>query len=147
MCASTHVLIPTIIDRLSGDALAKYFSQIATLQAGQPAICPHLVPVGVVCTMVPTVHPNYDGVLNELEQKLAEAPIRTQLFRSGALWTHQRPPYRDCAGERIAYAATPNNQAYRDLRDEVDRLGTALAPTLGKDVRGWTMPPAQGWPP
>jgi chromosome partitioning protein len=60
MCASTHLLIPTILDGLSGDAVARYLDQIATHKLGLPgasklAICPYLQPIGVVCTLVPLV--------------------------------------------------------------------------------------------
>jgi chromosome partitioning protein len=159
MCASTHVLIPSIIDRLSGDAVAKYLSQIAALKNGRNgsaahAICPHLMPLGVVCTMVQPPPKNHEGVLNELEQTLARAPLNAQILRDAPIRIRRRSEYADCAGERIAYAAETLSLAYEQLRQEVDALGLVLAngspqtPGLGARARGWTVqePRPTGWP-
>jgi len=48
-CASTHVLIPTILDGLSGDAVATFVNELESLKEAD--VCPHLKVVGVVGSM------------------------------------------------------------------------------------------------
>jgi chromosome partitioning protein len=143
LCASTHILIPTILDRLSGDAVARYVDQVATHTLGPPgdrtrAICPKLNLLGVVCDMVPNM-PNWDlsGPINVLQQSLVGSRMPVHIFPEEC-FIRQRPPYRDCAGERIAYAAVDRAQAYEQLRDEVDRLGGEIARIIGVTGKGWS---------
>jgi cellulose biosynthesis protein BcsQ len=49
LCASTHVLIPTILDGLSGDAVATFVDQLMLLR--EKEVCPHLKVLGVVGSM------------------------------------------------------------------------------------------------
>jgi chromosome partitioning protein len=142
MCASTHLLIPTILDGLSADAVARYLDQVATHRRGPPgdtsrAICPYLQPIGVVCTLVPNDRSNLEGPLRELNQRIAAAPLRPDIVPEEC-FIRRRLLYREYAGERIAYAALSNDEDHRKLREEVDRLGVWLAPRLGAQLRGWT---------
>jgi chromosome partitioning protein len=141
MCASTHLLVPTILDGLAGDAVARYLDQVATHKLGPPgnsprAICPNLQPIGVVCTLLPSGRRDLSGPLNELRRRIAAARLNPDIVPQDC-FIRQRTPYRDHAGERIAYAATSKDQDHRDLRDEVDRLGDWIAPKLGAEPRGW----------
>jgi chromosome partitioning protein len=141
MCASTHLLIPTILDGLSGDAVARYLEQIATHKLGlsgdaRRAICPFLQPIGVVCTLLPNTRRDLTGPLTDLRNRIEAARLRPHIVAEEC-FVRQRTPYRDCAGERIAYATTTNSQEYRELREEVDRLGTFVADRLGASGRGW----------
>ena len=143
LCASTHILIPTILDRLAGDAVARYVDQVATHTLGPPgdktrAICPKLSLLGVVCSIVPNL-PNRDlsGPLNVLRQSLVGSRIPVHIFPEECL-IRQRTPYRDCAGERIAYAAVGTAQPYEELRREVDRLGDEIARMMGVMGKGWS---------
>lgn len=49
LCGSTHVLIPTILDRMSGDAVATFVNQVMLLK--EKGICPHIKVLGVLGTM------------------------------------------------------------------------------------------------
>jgi chromosome partitioning protein len=142
MCASTHLLVPTILDGLAGDAVARYLDQVATHKLGPPgnasrAICPDLQPIGVVCTLLPPGNADLTGRLNVLRGRIAAARLNPDIVPQDC-FIRQRSPYRDHAGERIAYAATPRDQVHRDLRDEVDRLGDWIAPKIGAEARGWS---------
>jgi chromosome partitioning protein len=141
MCASTHLLIPTILDGLSGDAVARYLDQIATHILGLPgeanrAICPHLQPIGVVCTLLPNVHRDLSGPLTQLRGRIEAARLKPDIVPEDC-FIRQRTPYRDHAGERIAYAATSQDQRHEDLRKEVDKLGDWIAPRLGATAKSW----------
>ena len=141
MCASTHLLVPTILDGLAGDAVARYLDQVATHKLGPPgnasrAVCPHLQPIGVVCTLLPPGNADLTGRLNVLRGRIAAARLTPDIVPQDC-FIRQGAPYRDHAGERIAYAATSNNQDHQALRDEVDRLGDWIASKLGAEPRGW----------
>jgi chromosome partitioning protein len=140
MCASTHVLIPTIIDNLSGDAVARYVDQIATHKLGpegdaRSVVCPHIAPLGVVGTMVPAGK-DLSSEIHLLKQRLAATRLNTQVLPQEC-FIRQRPLYRENAGNLIAYAARPDAANYRELREEVDRLGDYIAPMMGASGRGW----------
>jgi chromosome partitioning protein len=49
LCASSHLLIPTIFDRTSAEAVVTPYEQVETLKCA--GICPHLNYIGVVGTM------------------------------------------------------------------------------------------------
>jgi len=141
MCASTHLLVPTILDSLSGDAVARYVDQIAIHKLGpegdaRSVICPQISPLGVVCTMVPTAPRDLTGDINLLAQSLAAARLNTQVLPQECFIRH-RSLYRESAGNLIAYAATSEAAAHRALRDEVDQLGDHIAPMMGAPGRGW----------
>src|SRR5262245_3904184 len=53
LCAGTHILIPTVLDHLSGDAVGTFVKQLQTLQP----VCPFLKPIGVVGNMTGTTGP------------------------------------------------------------------------------------------
>ena len=141
MCASTHLLIPTILDGLSSDAVARYLDQVATHKLGlvgdsRTAICPYLRPIGVVCTLLPNNHADLTGRLNVLHARIAAGRLVPNIFPERC-FIRQRPPYREHAGERIAYASLSNDHHHMDLRTEVDMLGDEIAPALGCGVWGW----------
>jgi chromosome partitioning protein len=141
LCASTHLLVPTILDGLSGDAVASYIDQVATHKLGLAgdactAICPQITPLGVVCTMVPNNRRDLSGDINVLSARLAAARLNTKML-AAECFIRQRPVYRECAGSLIAYAAVSDAIEYRELREEVDRLGDYIAPLLGAAGRGW----------
>jgi len=46
LCAATHVIIPTILDRLSGEAVGSFLGQLETLKSAN--VCPHLRYGGIV---------------------------------------------------------------------------------------------------
>lgn len=141
MCAATHVLIPTVVDGLSGDAVARYLDQLAVHKLGPDgakhlAICPYLQPIGVACTMVPTNIGGMDGRRNLLAQRIEAARLKPPLVPMDCM-IRIRSPYREHAGELIAYAALRDDQAHRELRSEVDLLGQWVAERLGSTGRGW----------
>ncbi len=112
LCASTHLLIPTILDLLSSEAVT-YFAQ--QLQELRPAVFPHLNLVGVVPTMV---SPGRAELTNR-EDRVAErinAEMRRLLGADSWVLKDAAIPrlaaIMNMAGEGIAYVM---NQEARDL--------------------------------
>jgi len=107
------------LDGLSGDAVARYLDQVATHKLGLPgdssrAICPYLKPIGVVCTLLPNTKTNLSGRLRSLASGIAAARLTPDIAPQEC-FIRQRPPYREHAGERIAYAAVSNDEDHRLL--------------------------------
>ena len=128
------------MDGLSGDAVARYLDQVATHQLGVPGdekqrICPYLRPIGVVGTLVaPQV--GLSGPITELNARIAAARLRPQVLPEEC-FIRQRTPYRDCAGNIIAYAATSRAVPYEQLREEVDHLGDAIGSMMAPAGMVW----------
>ncbi len=141
LCASTHLLIPTILDQLSGDAIARYADQIAL----HKSISPYLEIIGVVGTVVPS-NVSLRSQIENLEARLTEARLVPHILPE-ACFIHQRALYRDTAGEQIAYLSESNSQGFRDLRVEVDALGRIVAEAINWQTRGWRPNEARvdGW--
>lgn len=72
-CASSHVLIPTVLDQLSGEAVGSFVEQLNT----HMAICPHLKVLGVVGSMT---HSNIGAAM---EANPDEPPPLTLAEREG----------------------------------------------------------------
>jgi len=139
-CAATHVLIPTILDELSAEAVAAFADQ---LRIGQD-LWPHLRIAGVLGTMTETSTVK-DGVLREkpLNDYENDAHILARDLLKRALRT-AKPPLStssvfpmECfipdktilgraAGRGIAYASSANSAAHAEVRDAFDRLGFEL---------------------
>ncbi len=71
LCSATHLLIPTILDKLSVEPVGTFLRQIKGLK---PTICPHLELLGVVGSMT---YPNGRPTFNETSKKW-EMPDLTQ---------------------------------------------------------------------
>lgn len=145
-CASTHVLIPTILDGLSGDAVATFVNELEGLK--EAGICPHLKVVGVVGSM--TMHnvgrkmeenPDDDPALSVAERQ-GIAALNSALERVQRERRLQSPPAKllpestfiqklaviaNHAGETVVFAA--GNDTVREM---FERLGREVALRLAE---------------
>lgn len=131
-CAASHLLIPTIMDRPSAEAVVSLCRQVETLK--QSGVCPHLKYVGVVGTMWqegriangPAVQQITDA-LRVAAPAVAVLDERTFVHRAAALVND--------ADEGIAYIVMRDGdglavrQAIEALANEVAaRMGLAMLP-------------------
>ena len=148
MCAATHLLIPTILDGLAGDAVARYLDQVATHKLGPPgdasrAICPYLQPMGVVCTLLPPGNADLTGRLNVLRGRLAAALIRPDITPEDC-FIRQRPPYRSMPGSESPMQPLPTikptgNCAKRSTGWAIgSRQSLGLHPKVGDVGETWS---------
>jgi cellulose biosynthesis protein BcsQ len=140
LCAATHVLIPTVLDGLSAEAVGAFADQLAVNQD----LWPHLKIVGTVGTMT-AMDTGREGTdeSDRLTEFEADALRSVQDTLKQALLT-ARPPLRDAsslpvrcfipsknelareAGNRIAYALPGHAQVIESIRAAFDRLGDAI---------------------
>ncbi|MGH1406407.1 MAG: ParA family protein [Rhodomicrobiaceae bacterium] len=67
LCASTHLLIPTILDGASANAVSSFVNQVENLREAD--ICPHIKHIGVVGSML-IPGQSYDNIYLKLEDLL-----------------------------------------------------------------------------
>ncbi len=122
-CASTHILIPTIFDRTSAEAVASLGNQIKVLKENQ--ICPHLKYVGVVGT-------KWNGQLKVAQNSLTLAQAALKRLNVGL---HIMPfdtfvPHTveivKNADEGIAYLVMPSTDRMK-VREAITSLALYVA--------------------
>ncbi|MEL7540435.1 MAG: ParA family protein [Pseudomonadota bacterium] len=128
-CASTHLLIPTVLDQMSAEA-AVYFSQ--DIAAMRQNLFPNLELIGVVPSMTwrtNTFSFRENNVIDYLESNL------------GRYWGGESTVLKHCAiprknafgnvaGSGISYLNAGNQAATAEVRAIVDRLGKHVADTI-----------------
>jgi chromosome partitioning protein len=140
LAAATHVLIPTVLDDMSAEAVAAFGDQLRINQA----IWPHLRFLGAVGTMTTfNTAPEgviKDGALTEFEidalvsardgLNVALQAAAKPLTNSGVLpidcFIPNKAELGRAAGHRIAYASQGNSAALREVREAFDRLGDEI---------------------
>jgi len=140
-CAATHVLIPTVLDELSTEAVAAFAEQLKIHQE----LWPRLKLVGVVGTMTAVSPVTPTGELRErpltdvevdalasgritLKEALSTAntSLRDGTFMPIEAFIPDKTELSRAAGHRIVYASPSQVQAFRDVRDAFDRLGDEI---------------------
>jgi chromosome partitioning protein len=140
LCAATHVLIPTVLDELSAEAVGAFAGQLAVHQA----LWPQLKIVGAVGTMTEknTGREGADesdrladfeaDALKSMEDALKEAllsaktPLRDATPLPVRCFIPSKNELSREAGNRIAYAAPSKAQVFEEIRAAFDRLGDAI---------------------
>jgi len=126
LCASTHVLIPTILDQVSADAVDRFVTQLEVEQE----LWPHLKVAGVVATMCHTPITQYETrVIRFLLDRLQRHRLEPQLLWKDTFISRSGLLSRE-SGEGIAYAANHNAQGYREMRDKFGALADAIKRSL-----------------
>ena len=149
LCAATHVLIPTILDPLSGEAVGTFVEQLLA----HKGLWPHLQIIGVVGAM-----PDLDADPNEevtgaldfklrpdealgvqaVTEALQQVKDRHRLnhmpaeFLPRTSFVKDLKPLSRAAGARIAYLDPGNNDETRTVRRVFDRLGAEVSQRMSK---------------
>lgn len=134
LCASTHLLIPTILDGASANAVSSFVNQVENLRDAD--ICPHIQHIGIVGSML-IPNNNYDNIYLKLDDLLK---LSRDAGGSGDVTSFVKkdafiPRYRaiaDAASEGIIYPITDDdgtiaqniNSSFENLSLHVkDRMG------------------------
>jgi cellulose biosynthesis protein BcsQ len=123
LCTGTHLLIPTIMDKLSTEAVTTFLNEVETLK--NAGLCPHLKYAGIVGTMLNRQAKAHEPVARSLRDQIQEAGIAIDLLDEKT-WIPDLIAINRTAGDSLAYfAATPAEdrrkvqEAFRNLGDEV----------------------------
>lgn len=101
LCASTHIIIPTVMDQLSAEAVKTFVTEIETLRGrDQDGLCPRLRHLGVVGNMLPGGQATWHvPTVNALGDALRGAGHVELLDES--TWIRDLPALSRAAGDRI----------------------------------------------
>jgi len=129
-CAATHLLVPTILDTPSAEAVVAYCEEVETLK--KEGICPKLSYVGVVGTMVSS---NVDRQAErDARERIADA-LRKRNFPSGLLdvqhFMRESTAFVNDANEGIAYLNMGNGARQRQIREAMGSLAEYVANQIG----------------
>lgn len=136
LCAATHVLIPTVLDELSTEAVGAFADQLRIHQS----LWPRLKIVGAVGTMtnnatVGTARPLLDVEVDALAAgrrqlargiEAAAGPLREATFLPVDCFIPDKAELSRAAGHRIAYASESTAGPVQMIRDAFDRLGDEI---------------------
>jgi chromosome partitioning protein len=132
LCAGTHLLIPTVLDSLSAEAVGTFVKQIQILEP----ICPFLEFAGVLGNMTGTTglqtHENRTiAAINKVLEKLGRPTdlLPTELF------IPDRAALGRIAGQGIAYAHRGSTPEEKLKYDEVRRIFDAIGGEIAKRMR------------
>jgi len=124
-CASTHLLIPTIFDRPSAEAVVSLCDQVENLK--KENICPHLNYIGVVGTKWTGGVANLAAVpfvKDALQARNLQIPILPQ-----NTFVPQAAAMVNDAWDGIAYLEMPARAA--KVRDAIEKLAETIAGQMG----------------
>jgi chromosome partitioning protein len=130
LCAGSHLLIPTILDQASAEAVVAFVEEIEGLKKG--GVCPHIKYVGVVGTKVSA---NVDRVAEGAAKTLVSDALRDRKLPIGLLadseFIRQSTALVNSADDGIAYLVVGNNSAQQEARQGIARLAEYVARQIG----------------
>jgi chromosome partitioning protein len=122
LCASTHVLIPTVLDHVSADAVDRFVTQLEQ----EKTLWPYLRVAGVVATMCSTNITLYErDVIRFLLDRLNQHKLNPQLVGKEAFISRSSLLNRE-SGQGIAYAANSNAKEFVALRNKFGALARSI---------------------
>jgi cellulose biosynthesis protein BcsQ len=123
LCASTHLLIPTVMDRLSAEAVVTFTDEIKSQR--EAGLCPHLKHLGVVGSMMPAARVGYPkSTITYLEDQLRERKSAPALLPQNC-WIDETATLGAAAGITIAVLSSDNDvrksarEAFKLLADYI----------------------------
>ncbi|MGE0459536.1 MAG: ParA family protein [Bauldia sp.] len=126
-CAATHILIPTILDRTSADAVGSLCLQIETLKSA--GICPHLTYAGVVGTKWNAQHNVGQRALRQLRDRLNDIRAKIDILPHET-FVPMTVQIVNNADEGIAYLVMPQSERQK-VRAAIESLAIEVAARMG----------------
>lgn len=126
-CAATHLLIPTIMDRASAEAVSSLCRQVQTLKAGN--ICPYLKYLGVVGTKWERGKVVTGPAMRLIEDGLRGLADRPHLLDENSFVPKAAALVND-ADEGIAYIVMPDS-GRQNVRSAIQSLAEDIAARMG----------------
>jgi chromosome partitioning protein len=130
LCAGSHLLIPTILDQPSAEAVISFSEEVERLRAND--ICPVLKYVGVVGMRVSLN-------VNQIAEVAAKTMIRDALNQRNAPvgllpeshFVRRAAAFLNNSDEGIAYLVMGNDQHQREIKDAMRDLAEYVAGQIG----------------
>lgn len=123
LCAATHVIIPTVLDRLSGEAVGSYLDQIETLKSAK--VCPYIKHAGIVGYRSGQATKHVPDAEDSIRDALRDHGLDERLYLSEAVLSHNSL-LADSAGKLIGTARTSPKSEVENLRGTYRRVAEAI---------------------
>jgi cellulose biosynthesis protein BcsQ len=127
-CASSHLLVPTIFDRTSAEAVLSLCEQVETLKSA--GICPHLQYLGIVGTMWNSAHSIQPQTRALIEKLIQDSKIGVSLLPSSRYVPHTTKLVKN-ADDGIAYLVMPQWQDRIEIRSAIANLAEHVSNQMG----------------
>jgi chromosome partitioning protein len=128
-CASSHLLIPTILDRPSAQAVASLYQQVENLKAA--GLCPFIKYIGVVGTMVSRDTNIQRAAVQLVQDSLDAAGINAPGFLLSDKFLPRSSAMISRADEGIAYLFMGKAQRQASVRRVIGALAEYVAGQMG----------------
>jgi cellulose biosynthesis protein BcsQ len=135
LCASSHVLIPTILDRPSGESVVSFCSQLESMQ--KENLCPHLRNIGVVATRFNDRVNTTDETIQRVSDELRARKVRCG-FLPKMTFIPQTDKLVRRSDEGIAYFTLGNDSVSLKTKQAIAALASNIAHQVG-------VPPLQAY--
>jgi len=130
LCAGSHLLIPTILDQPSAEAVVSFCEEVERLRTNH--ICPALNYVGIVGVRVSA---NVDRRAERDAKTMIRDALRKRSFPSGLMdesrFVRSSTALLNDSDEGIAYLVMGNNMHQREIKDVIGNLADDVANQIG----------------
>lgn len=130
LCAASHLLIPTILDQPSAEAVITFCEEVERLR--EHKICPALNYVGVVGTRVSA---NVDQIAEVAAKTMIRDGLRQAKSPTGLLaeahFVRKATAFVNDSDEGIAYLVMGNGQRQREIKEAMGSLAEYVASQIG----------------
>lgn len=128
LCASSHLLIPTLLDRPSGESVVSFCEQIEGMKAA--GLCPHLSYVGVVASRYVEHQNAWRATVAEVEDQLNARRLDCGFLPLSA-FIPQTIAFTQNSEEGIGYYSLRGSDSARKAKGAVAALAEHVAAQVG----------------
>lgn len=128
LCASSHVLVPTILDKASGESVVSFCDQIEALKTA--GLCPHLNYVGVVATRYIDRHTTSRRTMQLIRDQFAARKYKCGLLPTSTFIPQTQALVRD-PDEGIAYFSLRRDDSSVKAKTAIACLAEKVAHQVG----------------
>lgn len=139
LCASSHVLIPTILDKPSAESVVSFCTQVETMK--REGLCPYLRHLGIVATRFTPTLKHIDGLVQKITDELKNKNIKCGFLPTRTFIPQTVALVRE-ADEGISYFNLRNDAQSQKAKNAIAELAhsvahqAGVAPLLAYEVSG-----------
>jgi len=129
LCAATHLIIPTILDKLSAESVAKFIEQVARLKSAD--VCPHIEVGAIIGYRSGLATAQIPVTEDSIFRALKDAGLSEDLYRSNELVPH-KPLLAESAGSVIAVLRNDKPQETQAVQEIFQALATSIEDRINR---------------
>lgn len=130
LCAGSHLLVPTILDKPSAEAVVSFCNEVQNLKRN--SICPSLHQIGIVGMRVSH---DVSGIAERAAKLQIQDDIKTLRLATGLLpddlFVRQAAAFLNHSDDGIAFLAMGSGQKAEEIREAIAALADEIANQIG----------------